>query len=100
MEAETKLFEDLEFQQLEQESRREEERELLSQQLLRSQAESRHSLAHRKVSCCLHHSPAPRRVRSACSASFHLPTTGTCGCPGESGQAAAAAGCSGGRPVA
>ncbi|XP_053125996.1 pleckstrin homology-like domain family B member 1 isoform X12 [Hemicordylus capensis] len=48
LEVEAKLFEDLEFQQLEQESRLEEEQELLSQQLMRSQAESRCSLARRK----------------------------------------------------
>ncbi|XP_063167560.1 pleckstrin homology-like domain family B member 1 isoform X2 [Candoia aspera] len=48
MEAETKLFEDLEFQQLEQESCQEEERELLSHRLLRNQAESHRCLARRK----------------------------------------------------
>ncbi|XP_062994987.1 pleckstrin homology-like domain family B member 1 isoform X3 [Elgaria multicarinata webbii] len=48
LEAETKLFEDLEFQQLEKESRLEEERDLLSQQLLHSKAESHHSMARRK----------------------------------------------------
>lgn len=50
LETEMKVFEDLEFQQLEQESRLEEERELLSQQLLHSKAESHHSIARRKVS--------------------------------------------------
>ncbi|XP_078235673.1 pleckstrin homology-like domain family B member 1 isoform X12 [Pogona vitticeps] len=48
LEAESKLFEDLEFQQLEKESRAEEEQERLSQQLLHSQAESLRSLARRK----------------------------------------------------
>ncbi|XP_007424324.1 pleckstrin homology-like domain family B member 1 [Python bivittatus] len=48
MEAESKLFEDLEFQQLEKESRWEEDHELLNQQLLRSRAESHCSLARRK----------------------------------------------------
>ncbi|XP_042329082.1 pleckstrin homology-like domain family B member 1 isoform X2 [Sceloporus undulatus] len=48
LETETKLFEDLEFQQLERESRLEEEREVLSQQLLHSTAESHCSLARRK----------------------------------------------------
>ncbi|XP_066495354.1 pleckstrin homology-like domain family B member 1 isoform X15 [Tiliqua scincoides] len=48
LEAETKLFEDLEFQQLEKESRLEEEREMLNQQLLLSQGESHRSVAHRK----------------------------------------------------
>lgn len=46
---ETKLFEDLEFQQLEKESRLEEEREVLSQQLLLSQGENHRSVVHRKV---------------------------------------------------
>ncbi|XP_061448846.1 pleckstrin homology-like domain family B member 1 isoform X10 [Rhineura floridana] len=48
LEAEVKLFEDLEFQQLETESHLEEEREVLSQQLLLSTAEGRRSLARRK----------------------------------------------------
>ncbi|KAM3830994.1 pleckstrin homology-like domain family B member 1 isoform 3-T3 [Vipera latastei] len=48
LETETKLFEDLEFQQLEKESRWEEEREMLDQQLLHSEAQGRHSLARRK----------------------------------------------------
>lgn len=49
LETETKLFEDLEFQQLERESRLEEERETRSQQLLQSRAEYHRSIAHRKV---------------------------------------------------
>ncbi|XP_043389894.1 pleckstrin homology-like domain family B member 1 isoform X22 [Chelonia mydas] len=48
LETETKLFEDLEFQQLEKESRLEEERETVSQQLLQSKAECHRSIAKRK----------------------------------------------------
>ncbi|KAL0626896.1 Pleckstrin homology-like domain family B member 1 [Plecturocebus cupreus] len=48
LETETKLFEDLEFQQLERESRLEEERELAGQGLLRSKAELLRSIAKRK----------------------------------------------------
>ncbi|XP_065594452.1 pleckstrin homology-like domain family B member 1 isoform X2 [Cyrtonyx montezumae] len=48
LETETKLFEDLEFQQLERESRLEEEREARSQQLLQSRAEYHRSIARRK----------------------------------------------------
>ncbi|XP_049712769.1 pleckstrin homology-like domain family B member 1 isoform X1 [Elephas maximus indicus] len=48
LETETKLFEDLEFQQLERESRVEEERELAGQGLLRSRAELHRSIAKRK----------------------------------------------------
>nr|XP_055160605.1 pleckstrin homology-like domain family B member 1 isoform X4 [Nyctereutes procyonoides] len=48
LETETKLFEDLEFQQLERESRVEEERELAGQGLLRSQAELLRSITKRK----------------------------------------------------
>ncbi|XP_074191471.1 pleckstrin homology-like domain family B member 1 isoform X11 [Rhinolophus sinicus] len=48
LETETKLFEDLEFQQLERESRLEEERELAGQGLLRSKAELLRSVAKRK----------------------------------------------------
>ncbi|XP_069854110.1 pleckstrin homology-like domain family B member 1 isoform X20 [Dipodomys merriami] len=48
LETETKLFEDLEFQQLERQSRAEEERELAGQGLLRSEAELLRSIAQRK----------------------------------------------------
>ncbi|XP_052639760.1 pleckstrin homology-like domain family B member 1 isoform X5 [Harpia harpyja] len=48
LETEAKLFEDLEFQQLERESRLEEEREARGQQLLQSRAECHRSIAHRK----------------------------------------------------
>ncbi|XP_074929613.1 pleckstrin homology-like domain family B member 1 isoform X8 [Chelonoidis abingdonii] len=48
LETETKLFEDLEFQQLEKESRLEEERETVSQQLLQSKAECHRSITKRK----------------------------------------------------
>lgn len=53
LETETKLFEDLEFQQLERESRVEEERELAGQGLLRSKAELLRSVTKRKV-CAAH----------------------------------------------
>lgn len=46
---EAKLFEDLEFQQLERESHLEEEREARGQQLLQSRAECHRSIARRKV---------------------------------------------------
>lgn len=49
LETETKVFEDLEFQQLERESRVEEERELAGQGLLRSKAELLRSITKRKV---------------------------------------------------
>ncbi|MGH0179845.1 UNVERIFIED_CONTAM: hypothetical protein FKN15_002802 [Acipenser sinensis] len=48
LESETKLFEDLEFQQLEKESRLEEERETISQQLLQEKAEYHSNVAKRK----------------------------------------------------
>uniref|UniRef100_A0A3B3UWW6 Pleckstrin homology-like domain, family B, member 1b n=1 Tax=Poecilia latipinna TaxID=48699 RepID=A0A3B3UWW6_9TELE len=48
LEAGTKKFEDLEFQQLERESSLEEERETLSQQLLQEKAEYHRSVAKRK----------------------------------------------------
>ncbi|XP_074417060.1 pleckstrin homology-like domain family B member 1 isoform X18 [Larus michahellis] len=48
LEMEAKLFEDLEFQQLERESRLEEEREARGQQLLQSRAECHRSIARRK----------------------------------------------------
>ncbi|KAM6312518.1 pleckstrin homology-like domain family B member 1 [Podargus strigoides] len=48
LESEAKLFEDLEFQQLERESRLEEERETRGQQLLQSRAECHRSIARRK----------------------------------------------------
>ncbi|XP_064360193.1 pleckstrin homology-like domain family B member 1 isoform X6 [Dromaius novaehollandiae] len=48
LETEAKLFEDLEFQQLEKESRLEEEREARGQQLLQSRAECHRSIARRK----------------------------------------------------
>lgn len=49
LEAGTKKFEDLEFQQLERESSLEEERETMSQQLLLERAEYHGSVAKRKV---------------------------------------------------
>ncbi|KAM9442327.1 pleckstrin homology-like domain family B member 1 isoform 8-T8 [Salvelinus alpinus] len=48
LESETKQFEDLEFQQLERESSLEEEREIISQQLLQERAEYHTSVAKRK----------------------------------------------------
>ncbi|KAM6238230.1 pleckstrin homology-like domain family B member 1 isoform 4-T4 [Porphyrio hochstetteri] len=48
LETEATLFEDLEFQQLERESRLEEEREARGQQLLQSRAECHRSIARRK----------------------------------------------------
>ncbi|NXJ71076.1 PHLB1 protein, partial [Rostratula benghalensis] len=48
LETGAKLFEDLEFQQLERESRLEEEREVRGQQLLQSRAECHRSIARRK----------------------------------------------------
>ncbi|XP_074972262.1 pleckstrin homology-like domain family B member 1 isoform X10 [Phalacrocorax aristotelis] len=48
LETEAKLFEDLEFQQLERESRLEEEREARGQQLLQGRAECHRSIARRK----------------------------------------------------
>ncbi|XP_075460300.1 pleckstrin homology-like domain family B member 1 isoform X13 [Ascaphus truei] len=48
LETQTKLFEDLEFQQLEKESRLEEEREATSQQLLQSKGDCHRSIARRK----------------------------------------------------
>ncbi|NWW37773.1 PHLB1 protein, partial [Panurus biarmicus] len=48
LETEAKLFEDLEFQQLERESHLEEEREARGQQLLQSRAECQRSIALRK----------------------------------------------------
>lgn len=49
LEAGTKKFEDLEFQQLERESSLEEERETISQQLLQERAQYHSSVAKRKV---------------------------------------------------
>ncbi|CAI9591759.1 unnamed protein product [Staurois parvus] len=48
LESQMKLFEDLEFQQLENESRLEEERETASQQLLQNKGECQKRIAHRK----------------------------------------------------
>lgn len=49
LEVETKRFEDLEFQQLEKESRQDEEKETQMQQLLREIAEYQRSVVSRKV---------------------------------------------------
>ena len=49
LEAETKRFEDLEFQQLERESRQDEEKETHTQQLLREIADYQRSSVTRKV---------------------------------------------------
>ncbi|XP_063798694.1 pleckstrin homology-like domain family B member 1 isoform X13 [Pseudophryne corroboree] len=48
LETQMKLFEDLEFQQLEKESRLEEERETTSQLLLKNKGDCQRSIAHRK----------------------------------------------------
>lgn len=50
LEAETKRFEDLEFQQLEKESRQDEEKENHTQDLLREIADYQRSTVTRKVS--------------------------------------------------
>lgn len=49
MDVESKHFEDLEFQQLERESRLDEEKENLTQQLLREVAEYQRNIVTRKV---------------------------------------------------
>lgn len=49
LETETKRFEDLEFQQLERESRQDEEKETHTQQLLREIADYQRSTVTRKV---------------------------------------------------
>lgn len=49
LEAETKHFEDLEFQQLEKESKLDEEKETRTQQLLRDIADYQRSMVTRKV---------------------------------------------------
>lgn len=53
LEMETKRFEDLEFQQLERESRQDEEKETHTQQLLREIADYQRSTVNRKASCFL-----------------------------------------------
>lgn len=50
LEMETKRFEDLEFQQLERESRQDEEKESHTQQLLREMADYQRSTVNRKAS--------------------------------------------------
>lgn len=53
LETETKRFEDLEFQQLERESRQDEEKETHTQQLLREVADNQRSTVTRKVAAVL-----------------------------------------------
>ncbi|XP_010627627.1 pleckstrin homology-like domain family B member 1 isoform X10 [Fukomys damarensis] len=72
LETETKLFEDLEFQQLEQESRAEEERELAGQGLLRSKAELLRSIATRKERLAILDSQAGQIRAQAVQESEHL----------------------------
>ncbi|XP_059563701.1 pleckstrin homology-like domain family B member 1 isoform X9 [Myotis daubentonii] len=72
LETETKLFEDLEFQQLEQQSRVEEERELAGQGLLRSQAELLRSVARRKERLAVLDSQAGQIRAQAVQESEHL----------------------------
>lgn len=62
LETETKRFEDLEFQQLERESRQDEEKETHTQQLLREIADYQRSTVTRKVTTtcfaeCAQHKP-------------------------------------------
>ncbi|XP_015330144.1 pleckstrin homology-like domain family B member 1 isoform X6 [Bos taurus] len=72
LETETKLFEDLEFQQLERESRVEEERELAGQGLLRSKAELLRSIAKRKERLVVLDSQAGQIRSQAVQESEHL----------------------------
>ncbi|XP_030394148.1 pleckstrin homology-like domain family B member 1 isoform X3 [Gopherus evgoodei] len=72
LETETKLFEDLEFQQLEKESRLEEERETVSQQLLQSKAECHRSIAKRKERVAALESQANHIWLQAAQESEHL----------------------------
>ncbi|XP_036179997.1 pleckstrin homology-like domain family B member 1 isoform X6 [Myotis myotis] len=72
LETETKLFEDLEFQRLEQQSRAEEERELAGQGLLRSQAELLRSVARRKERLAVLDSQAGQIRAQAVQESEHL----------------------------
>uniref|UniRef100_A0A2I3GNF6 Pleckstrin homology-like domain family B member 1 n=1 Tax=Nomascus leucogenys TaxID=61853 RepID=A0A2I3GNF6_NOMLE len=72
LETETKLFEDLEFQQLERESRVEEERELAGQGLLRSKAELLRSIAKRKERLAILDSQAGQIRAQAVQESEHL----------------------------
>ncbi|XP_045432166.1 pleckstrin homology-like domain family B member 1 isoform X2 [Pipistrellus kuhlii] len=72
LETETKLFEDLEFQQLEQQSRAEEERELAGQGLLRSKAELLRSVARRKERLAVLDSQAGQIRAQAVQESEHL----------------------------
>lgn len=58
LEVETKRFEDLEFQQLERESRQDEEKETQTQHILREIAEYQRSTVTRKVSFLDMHSSA------------------------------------------
>lgn len=89
LETETKLFEDLEFQQLERESRLEEERETRSQQLLQSRAEYHRSIAHRKVGPGGSRQLAPSQASSPLfppqNGSTPACPPGPGGCPGCSG---------------
>lgn len=55
LDIESKHFEDLEFQQLEHESRLDEEKENLTQQLLREVAEYQRSIVSRKVKTLILH---------------------------------------------
>uniref|UniRef100_A0A3P9KCX7 Pleckstrin homology-like domain family B member 1 n=1 Tax=Oryzias latipes TaxID=8090 RepID=A0A3P9KCX7_ORYLA len=66
LEAGTKKFEDLEFQQLERESSLEEERETMSQQLLQERAEYQRGVAKRKVSFAM------VGIRSSCKQAMRL----------------------------
>lgn len=90
LETETKLFEDLEFQQLERESRLEEEREARSQQLLQSRAEYHRSIAHRKVGTGGSRQLAPSQASSPL---FPVPSGSTPACPPGPGGCPGCSGC-------
>lgn len=74
LETETKRFEDLEFQQLERESRQDEEKETHTQQLLREIADYQRSTVTRKVSavclCVLQVRPGEKRIQDNITMSY------------------------------
>lgn len=64
LETETKRFEDLEFQQLERESRQDEEKETHTQQLLREIADYQRSTVTRKVTAACVAACAQRKPKT------------------------------------
>ena len=68
LDVERKLFEDLEFQQLEIEARMEEEREIIEQELLKEENEEECKLRDRKVRLCWYASVQCFRVYSILTA--------------------------------